>query len=653
MSEANATLPEITTAETAPAESAPTESTPEKAPDPRHALARLVLEDFVVTQLLRQGRPLKNSDLTAAAEGFTLSRATLRDGLAGSRRVVSRGRDWDLAVRVEAAARPRHERTRKPLEGSVEELLQAVGKPLPLPVIVREVAAMRGVLPEVVRDATATLIKTARRIVTVAPQYYLHQDFTLDAGAPTEELVIRENKLEADANFLALRNAKLPQNSGGLSERATAILQAAKRPLSQKALGFLLWQQNPESFDARELAAAVGDRSAFYSFVGGIVTTQAQLPGWKGALQNYTLELGSAAADALDVATLLRQRVAPEAVITPRAEEIEEIKSTARASGQPLSVVSVLTDTLEMEIDDPAFIPTLQGLNEALRKSGEWLPTGIGRFLLRESVPAAVGTIPESLRPVHLAIHNAETDESYDVEMSDDGLEGDAADFIHAPQWEDVSEEFEVKLPRRNAAEPIADVHYIVLYHHWKAGTLKLRRQDEEFFALQGPLSRLAVRAHDAEGAENLAMWASRESGLILGLEEWLAPRVPASGGSLQFTRENGELQLHLGAPDKQTFLDADRIAELEALQERSAYLSLFDLLQSVMSAHPNGAELPTIWAEVNTLRRTTKRLMCSVLCAYHCFYFRQRGPQQIFWRFEEARLDQGFKRNKRKFVRR
>jgi len=630
---------------------APSENT-FKSPDPRHALARLILEDFVVTQLLRQGRALKNSDLESAATGFSLSRAVMREGLAHSRRVALHGREWDLQIRLENAARSRDERSRQPLEGSVESLLLNIGKPLPLPVIVREIAGLRGVLPEGVRDATTTLLQTARRIVPVAPKIYIHQDFTLDAGAPREDLIIRENKLDSDANFAALQNRELPANSGVLSERAAAILEAAKRPLSQKLLGFLLWKGDPENFDARELATVLGDREKFYSFAGGIVTTQSQMAQWKAALQNYGAELGSAAADALDVASLLRQRVAPEDVIAPRPEDLEEIRRAARASGQPISVVSVLTDTLETQADDSQFVPALQGLNEALRRSGEWLPTGIGKFLLRESVPPSVGAVPENLRPIHLSIRNTDTDEAFDVEMSDDGLEGDAPDFIHAPQWEDVSEEVEVKLPRR-AGEVPDNVRYVVTYPHWKSGTIKLRRQDEEFFALQGPLSRLSLQADDGETTESMALWASRESGLMYGLDEWMTPRLPQSGGVLEFARENGNLKLKIGAPDKLTFLKPERIAELEELQERSAYLSLFDLLQSVMLEHPQGVELPTIWAEVNVVRRTGKRLVCSVLCAYHCFYFKQRGPQQILWRFDDARLDQGFKRNKRKYVRR
>ena len=79
-------------------------------------IARAFLEDFVVTALLRQGRALKSSELAAAAEGFTVSRMALREGLAQSRRVSSQGRAWDLALRVEWQSRSRDERARRPLD---------------------------------------------------------------------------------------------------------------------------------------------------------------------------------------------------------------------------------------------------------------------------------------------------------------------------------------------------------------------------------------------------------------------------------------------------------------------------------------------------------------------------------------------------------
>src|SRR5688572_9294818 len=88
-----------------------------KADDAGQALARLVLEDFVVTTLLRLGRSLSSNDITAAAEGFQLSRAVLKEGLAQSRRVIHAGRDWDLSIRVKRQTVSREERERQPLQG--------------------------------------------------------------------------------------------------------------------------------------------------------------------------------------------------------------------------------------------------------------------------------------------------------------------------------------------------------------------------------------------------------------------------------------------------------------------------------------------------------------------------------------------------------
>jgi hypothetical protein len=615
-----------------------------------HVLALRVLEDFVVTSLLRTGRALKNSELSAAADGFTLTRAALREGLQYTERVVSRGRDWELGLRAYWSAKPRNERSRRPLERTVEELLITIGKPLPLPVIAREVSHMRGVLPEAVRDACANILKTSRLAVEVATGGWLHRSFMLDAGAPTEELVIAENKLEDDNDFVDYVFEEFPKTSTTLYDRVMDILNTVERPLQQKTLGFFLWRQDPASFDARELALLLGDRSKFYPFVGGAIASQTHMPQLRAMLTNYADEMGTASGENLDVSSLLRQRVAPGDVVTTRPEDLEEIRKAARNSGQPISVVSALVDILEMEPDDERFVATLHGLNDALRKSGEYMPAGIGRFLLRESIPAEVGTVPESLRPVHLSIKSTETNEPLDIEMSDDGLEGDCADFVHAPEWEDIAEEVEVRLPRN--AQSDNETRFVVTYPYYKTGTLKLRRMDEEFFAIEGPLTRLSVRAFEDDSSTSLVAWASRDSGLIYGLGDWIAGHLPQSGGVIDLARNGNEYALQASAPDKKLHLDDTRIAELESLQERSTYLALFDLLQSVMSEHGNGAELATIWAEVNVVRRTSKRLICSVLSGYSCFYFKQRGPNQLLWRFDPGRLDQGFKRNKRKYVR-
>ncbi len=619
-------------------------------PDAR--VASLFLEDFVVTALLRAGRALPHTDLNAGSESLSVSRSALRRALESSNRIAVRERDFELTFRIEAQQESRQERARHPLESTIDHLLRAVGKPLPLPVIVREVAQMRGVLAESVRDGIAHTLQTSRVVVQSAPNIHLHASFLLQSGAPNRDVLIRENRLSDDLDWARFSSIEY-SNSGTLGERAVAVLNAVAQPISQKILGFLLLQQDESSFDARVLAQLLGDRAHFYSFVGGQITTQTQLPILRARTQNW-LGAQSGSTAQIDVAALLRTRLATGEIVVPNDAQLEEIVRLARSSKAPVSVLSVVTDVLEIEPDEALFAGTLQGINDALRRDAAWLPAGIGRFLLRESVPADIGQVPAALRPIHLPIRDTETHEPLDIEMSDDGLEGDCVEFVHDAARDEIGEEVEAKMARRSVGETQSSTRYVVTYPHYALGTMKLRRMDEEFFGLDGALARVAVRAHDGEESEEIALWASRDSGLIWGLGDWYRARLAPSGGVLEFERDGqNRFSLKLGAPDKKMALDLARVEELEALQERSAYLSLFDLLQSVFAAHPTGAELPTLWAEINVVRRTSKRLMCSVLSAYNCFAFKQRGPQQFLWRFDAAKLDQGFKKNKRKFVRR
>lgn len=647
---------EVVASDSSPITEPVTEPTTESADERETRLAKLTLEDFLVSTLLSRGRAIKSAELNAASEGFSLTRAGLREGLEGTQQVVLVDRDWELPLRLRIKSIPRDQRGRSPLETSLKALLLEIGKPLPVPVIVREVALLRGTYPETIRDAVASTLKSGRFAIEVREGTYFPAELILVSDVPPA-FVVRANALENDPDWAAVQNIQAPA-SGTLSERAAKTLELAGRPLTHKLLGYLLWKAAPQEFDARDLARALGDRAQFYGMLGGYVATRNQLQSLRAGLDGWMRGQSGAAADTVDVGALLRQRLAANAIIAPSEDEIAEVESYAAGSqGHAFSLATILTDVLEMEADDERFTAKLQGLNDALRKSPAFLSAGIGRFLLRASVPEHVGQIPEALRPVHLSVADRETNEPLDLEMSDDGLEGDCAEFIHAPVWEDVAEEVEVKLGRRTE-EVEAQTRYIVLNHHFRAGTIKLRRMDEEFFAVEGALSRVSIRAHDAESVENLAVWSSRESGLLYGLGDWLHDRAPQSGATLLFERDpqaplSTPIDLRLGEPDKLMFLDERRIEELETLRESATYLSIFELLQTIMPHHGPGAELPTLWAEVNAVRRTSKRLLCSVLCAYHCYYFKQRGPKQLLWRFDAGKLDQGFKRNKRKFVRR
>jgi hypothetical protein len=99
------------------------------------------------------------------------------------------------------------------------------------------------------------------------------------------------------------------------------------------------------------------------------------MPQWRAMQQNWLQSFDDASASNLDVVALLRTRLPANALVTPRPEDIEEIRKMAAVNnGQPVSLANVMTDALEMEADDPQFVPILQGLNDALRRDPNGCP---------------------------------------------------------------------------------------------------------------------------------------------------------------------------------------------------------------------------------------------------------------------------------------
>jgi hypothetical protein len=171
--------------------------------------ASLFLEDFVVTQLLRKGKSLKSAELADAAESFHLSRGALHEALKDNPLVVQEDREWTLRIRLSKRDQSKEERDRQPIEATVGELLLELGKPLPVPVITREVSTMRDVwrpnMPELVQGA----LRAARHVTEVAPNIFLHGQYTLELNrAFTSEedaqRTIAENHLDNFPKFKQL-----------------------------------------------------------------------------------------------------------------------------------------------------------------------------------------------------------------------------------------------------------------------------------------------------------------------------------------------------------------------------------------------------------------------------------------------------------------
>jgi hypothetical protein len=87
---------------------------------------------------------------------------------------------------------------------------------------------------------------------------------------------------------------------------------------------------------------------------------------------------------------------------------------------------------------------------------------------------------------------------------------------------------------------------------------------------------------------------------------------------------------------------------ELRTLGAEAEGKSTLDLLIEVMSHWPKGADYLTVLAEINVARRTSRRLVASLLSSYQCFYQRSGSP---VWHFDSKKVEQGFDKSKKKFI--
>jgi hypothetical protein len=189
-----------------------------------------------------------------------------------------------------------------------------------------------------------------------------------------------------------------------------------------------------------------------------------------------------------------------------------------------------------------------------------------------------------------------------------------------------------------------------LLFNHQRMGTLKLRQADMTFFPTDTPLACVTLHG---EAVGQFQMWINNEELLIHGLADWYkATEVPV-GAMLTVRRGEEPDDYYIswdGEIDELIAIDEARISTLLDLREQAETenLSVYDIMCRVLSAVPEGLHFLTLWAQVNVVRRTPKRVVASNLSSYHCFAA-VSGTER--WKLDERKVEQGRKKTKKKFI--
>lgn len=155
----------------------------------------------------------------------------------------------------------------------------------------------------------------------------------------------------------------------------------------------------------------------------------------------------------------------------------------------------------------------------------------------------------------------------------------------------------------------------------------------------------------DADGRE-LTIWANHEARLTYNWIDWWFEQTNESGAVFTLTKTNKPNVFDFAwmeQPDPVVYITVHRMEELRNIGVASEGKSMLDVLVEVFAHWPKGADFLTLLAEVNVVRRSSRRLIASLLSSYQCFYQRSGSP---VWHFDAKKIDLGFDKTKRKFVR-
>ena len=228
--------------------------------------------------------------------------------------------------------------------------------------------------------------------------------------------------------------------------------------------------------------------------------------------------------------------------------------------------------------------------------------------------------------------------------LEDDGFDGGLEREILSPLAQDVLDEEPVPLTDTN---PPSNARAVIKYHHKQIGTLPLCQFPSGFFPAEPTILETEF---SLPGSQKAQVWVNNETRLLYGLLDWFQSIPIDSGATFTLERQAGDRYVvnYNDESEPSMFISRNRINELTVLQERadSEELPTFEIMREIMEHYRKGIEFITLLTEVNVVRRTTRRMVASVLSEYHCYT--QRGGA---WVFDTKKLIQGFDKSKRKYI--
>ncbi len=595
---------------------------------PEETSARGYADRLILEKLTELYEVVKPGEIAEKLHSEGLGLAAVRALLASNPgKFAYSERRWVPAARLEGVGRP--------FDEAVRIVVERFGGPMSVALITQELVRTRGLDEEWVERAVRRIASTDPRLcltnaddVVCSERLFVAMDEPVDRalalnGVPMSQVETIQEKLKG-FDWLA-------------DDLGTRLLGAAA-PVNAKALSAAAWialtpsnPHRPVLYSWREFSAELLSVPGYVLGADGSIHPQADTRKWIST----AVRLADKLAPVVDV-----EDVAP---IELKPEDVNQIVERILAEPETETVTRVLEEMYELTPAVKTFPDDLKNTLDLLKVDERVWWVGGDRFRKPGAAPDFINAMPEPFEFEQTEFKNEE-DELIDVELTDEGLSSTLRKLLLHPLATDTNDE-DTLPPPRNQQETL---RLVLKPIHRELGTFPLCQFPTGWLANEPKIEELIFI--DPDGRE-LQVWVNHEVRLLFNLLDWWLDQPVESGavfGLTKTSRPNVFEFEWLDQTDPIVFISNQRMEELREIGARASELSTFDILREVMTHWPKGADFLTLLWEVNVVRRTSRRLVASLLSSYLCFYQRSGSP---VWHYDPKKVDQGFDKSKKKFV--
>ncbi len=595
---------------------------------PEEQFARSYVDRLILEKLTIMESAVKLGELADKLSNEGIGLATVRSLLASNpERFAYHERRWIPAARLSGSGRP--------FAQAMEVVIDAYNGPMPVELVVQEMCRIRRADESTVRPLVERLATNdssfviANDLISLTKWGFVATDENFDRALATNGVNAAEveevfNKLGSDFDFRA-------PDAVEKAVKATA-------PVNLKVLGAAFWK-GMNSDDPRSIL--IFNTRDFY-------TQAIRVDGYIYAPDGKIYP----AADAkkwVNIAVKLADRLAPQvdvddaAPIEIKPDDAKLMAAKIAAAAGSVTATKLLEENYEITPSNKTFPDDMANLMAALKSSNNIVWVGGDRFQKLGMEPDFINEVPEPFQ----FVETTQVDENgdlIDVELTDDGLSSSLRKLLSHPLATDVLDEDILPAPK-NMPEQL---RLVLKSIHRELGTFPLAQIPTGWLD-QEPKIQEAIFV-DPSGRE-LQVWINTEARLMYNLFDWWFEQPVESGAVFTLTKTSKPNVFDfewMDQPDPIVYISSQRIEELRELGTRAEGMTTLEILQEVMGHWPKGADYLTILAEVNVVRRSSRRLVASLLSSYQCFYQRSGSP---VWHFDAKKVELGFDKTKRKFV--